>query len=358
MSTKYTTLSESLEKELRQIARSLSKPGCGILAADETPTAMADRFKNIDIENNAEMRRQCRQLLFTCCKEDLAPLSGVILHHETLYQTLDNGVPMLTAVKELDIIPGVTVDQGCVPLPGHPGEVLTQGLAGLDDRCREYRRLGCQFAKWRMVISIGQDIPSVTAIEEGARGMAIYAAICQRNGLVPIVEPDIGRAGVHDLDRCQKVTETVLAAVYKALWDHHVYLEGTVLKPNMVTSGSSCPTQAGPAEVALSTITALSRRVPCCVPGIFFLSGGQTEQMATNNLNEIGKLSSVPRPWHLSFCFGRALQDGSKAAWRGREENVELAQKVFVDRVKENGKAILGQCGVDNSNNSNGLINY
>merc|ERR1719187_645761 len=140
---------------------------------------------------------------------------------------------------------------------------------------------------------------------------------------------------------CQKVTETVLAAVYKALWDHHVYLEGTVLKPNMVTSGSSCPTQAGPAEVALSTITALSRRVPCCVPGIFFLSGGQTEQMATNNLNEIGKLSSVPRPWHLSFCFGRALQDGSKAAWRGREENVELAQKVFVDRVKENGKAIL-----------------
>jgi len=336
-------LSDDLQKELREIARCLSTPGRGILAADESPLAMVQRFKPLNIENNAETRRKCRDILFTCSKESLAPLSGVILHQETLYQTLDNGVPMLEAVKALDIIPGVTVDKGWVPLPGCEGEVFTQGMDDLDTRCKEFKRLGCQFAKWRMVVTIGKDLPSQAAIQEGARGLALYASVCQRNGLVPIVEPDIGRDGDHTLQTCQAVTETVLAAVYKALSDQHVFLEGTVLKPNMVTSGKCCKIEADSKQVALATMTALSRTVPPAVPGIFFLSGGQTEQMATDNLNQISKLNCIPKPWHVSFCFGRALQDGCKAAWGGRDQNKQEAQKAFVERVAVNGKAVLGQ---------------
>lgn len=336
-------LSTDQQQELREIARSLSSPGRGILAADESPAAMAQRFSGLNIPNNAETRRKCRDVLFTCSKESLAPLSGVILHQETLYQTLDSGVPMLDAVRALDIIPGVTVDKGWIPLPGCEGEVFTQGMDDLDNRCKEFKRLGCQFAKWRMVVNIGKDLPSEAAIREGARGLALYASVCQRNGLVPIVEPDIGRDGDHNLDRCQSVTETVLATVYKALADQHVFLEGTVLKPNMVTSGKSSKIQANSQQVATATLTALSRTVPPAVPGIFFLSGGQTEQMATDNLNQIAKMTGIPAPWHVSFCFGRALQDGCKAAWLGKDCNKEQAQAAFVERVAVNGAAVLGK---------------
>merc|ERR1711892_302808 len=278
------------------------------------------RFASLNIPNTPEVRRKYRQLLFTCPKEKLAPISAVILHNETLYQKTDDGVPMLDMVRSLGIVPGVTLDKGWVEMAGTDGkEVFTQGLDDLDERCKEYKSLGCQFAKWRMVVNIGENIPSVEAIEEGARGLAMYAGVCQRNGLVPIIEPDIGRPGDHDVVRNQKVTEVVLATVYKALADHHIYLEGTLLKPNMVTSGTSCTVDA--------------------VPGIFFLSGGQSEQMATDNLMAINQMSGIPKPWMTSFCYGRALQDSCRSEWLGQEDNVKKGQEAFMVRVKANGEA-------------------
>jgi len=279
-------------------------------------------------------------MLFSCPKASLAPLSAVILHNETLYQKTDEEVPLLEVIAGLGIVPGVTLDKGWVELAGSDGrEVFTQGLDDLDARCKEYKRLGCQFAKWRMVVSIGEDLPSTAAVEEGARGLAMYATVCQRNGLVPIIEPDIGRGGDHTVERCLKVTEVVLAAVYKALADHHIYLEGTLLKPNMVTSGSQCSVEAGPQEVASLTLLALSRHVPPAVPGVFFLSGGQSEEMATANLRAINQTTGIPKPWMTSFCYGRALQDGCRAAWLGKDENKEAAVAVFLNRIARNGEA-------------------
>jgi len=309
------------------------------LAADETPLAMEQRFASLGIPNNAEVRRKYRQLLFTSPKSGVAPLSAVILNHETLYQKSDDGVDLLELVKELGIVPGVTLDRGWVELAGSEGEVFTQGMDSLDERCADYKKLGCQFAKWRMVVNIGRDIPSMTAIQEGARALAMYATICQRNGIVPIIEPDIQRAGDHDVMRNMKVTEVVLAEVYKALADYHIYLEGTLLKPSMVTSGTKCAVEADPDQVAELTLQALSRHVPPAVPGVFFLSGGQSEKMATDNLMAINKKSGIPRPWMTSFCYGRALQDSCRKVWQGKAENVEAAQQEFLARVAENGLA-------------------
>lgn len=342
-STKFEYLPKERQEELKSIARRICTPGCGILAADETPLAMADRFKALNVENTEETRRRYRLLLFSCPREALAPLSAVILQHETLYQTNGEGEPIIEMVNKLGMVPGITLDKGWVAMPGSGGrEVFTQGLDGLDQRCEEYKRLGCQFAKWRMVVNIDEDIPSVEAIAEGARGLALYAGIAQRNGLVPIIEPDIGRGGDHTIERCLKVTEVVLAQVYKALADEHVYLEGMLLKPSMVTSGVKCANQAGPEEVAELTLLAMSRHVPPAVPGIFFLSGGQTEAMATDNLRAINKFEGVPRPWLTSFCYGRALQDSCRAAWLGKDENAAAGQVEFMARVKENGLATQG----------------
>jgi len=339
-STKFSYLPDQMQEELKSIAKSICRPGCGILAADETPKAMAQRFESLNIPNTPEVRRKYRQLLFSCPKDSLAPISAVILHNETLYQKTDDGVPMLDMVRSLGIVPGVTLDKGWVEMAGTNGmEVFTQGMDDLDERCKEYKSLGCMFAKWRMVVSIGEDIPSLEAIEEGARGLAMYAGICQRNGLVPIIEPDIGRSGDHDIVRNMKVTEVVLASVYKALADHHVYLEGTLLKPNMVTSGTACTVEADPQQVAELTLLALSRHVPPAVPGIFFLSGGQSEQMATDNLLAINTMSGIPRPWMTSFCYGRALQDSCRSQWLGKEDNVKKGQEAFMARVKANGDA-------------------
>jgi len=294
----------------------------------------------LKIENTPEVRRQYRQLLFSCPKDSLTPLSGVILQNETLYQKTDDGQDFIDVVKVLGIIPGVTVDKGWIELAGSPKEVFTQGLDDLDSRCKEYKKLGCQFTKWRMVVSIGSDIPTTRAVEEGARELALYANICQRNGLVPIIEPDISRDGDHDLVRSMEVSQFVLSTVYKALADYKVYLEGTVLKPSMVTSGTKCSKQATPDEVAHMTLLALSRHVPSAVPGIFFLSGGQTEQMATDNLMAINTYPGhVARPWHVSFCYGRALQDSCRAVWLGNNENTTKAQEAFIIRVKANGEA-------------------
>jgi len=338
--TKFSYLPEEKQAELKNIAQSICRPGCGILAADETPLAMEQRFAHLGITNNAETRRRYRQMLFSCPKESLAPLSAVILHNETLYQKTDQEVPILDVVKGLGIVPGVTLDKGWIELAGSGGrEVFTQGLDDLDKRCAEYKRLGCQFAKWRMVVTIDEDLPSMEAVVEGARGLAMYATVCQRNGLVPIIEPDIGRGGNHTAARCLKVTEVVLATVYKTLADSHVYLEGTLLKPNMVTSGTSCPTQAGPQEVASLTLLSLSRHVPPAVPGVFFLSGGQSEAMATDNLRAISVSAGTPRPWITSFCYGRALQDSCRAAWLGDDGNKEAAVAAFLARVSANGEA-------------------
>jgi len=337
---KFSYLPDDRQAELKKIAESICRPGCGILAADETPLAMSMRFDPLSIPNNPESRRKYRQMLFSCPPSSMAPLSAVILHNETLYQKNDQEVPMLKLISDLGIVPGVTLDKGWVELGGSDGqEVFTQGLDDLDARCKEYKRLGCQFAKWRMVVTISPSLPSVACVEEGARGLAMYATVCQRNGLVPIIEPDIGRGGDHTADRCLQVTEFVLSTVYKALADHHVFLEGTLLKPNMVTSGTQCSTPAGPQQVASLTLLSLSRHVPPAVPGVFFLSGGQTEQMATDNLMAINKTSGIPRPWMTSFCYGRALQDSCRAVWLGQEANKEAAVTAFMDRIAANGEA-------------------
>ena len=258
---------------------------------------MGKRLAQCGLENTEENRRKYRQLLFTTDKARIQPISGVILFHETLYQKADDGTPFIDLIRERGIIPGIKVDKGVKTLFGSEGEGTTQGLDDLDKRCEQYKADGCQFAKWRSVLTIGENTPSYQAIMENANVLARYAATCQAAGLVPIVEPEVLCDGDHSLERCQKVTETVLAAVYKALSDHHVYLEGTLLKPNMVTPGQSCPRKASPAEVGQATVQALSRTVPPAMPGVVFLSGGQSEEEASVNLNAINQYAGAPKPW-------------------------------------------------------------
>jgi fructose-bisphosphate aldolase class I len=279
--------------------------------------------------------------LFTSDKEKMQPISGVILFHDTLYQKADDGTPFIDLIRERGIIPGIKVDKGVRNLMGSEDEVTTQGLDDLDVRCKQYKADGCQFAKWRCTYKIGTNTPSYQAIQENANVLARYAATCQAAGIVPIVEPEVLCDGDHTLDRCQKVTETVLAAVYKSLNDHHVYLEGTLLKPNMVTPGQSCPQKATPAQVAIATVTAFSRTIPPAVPGVVFLSGGQSEEEASLNLNAINQYVGAPKPWRLSFSFGRALQASCLKAWSGK--NVEAGQDELLKRAKINGAASLGQ---------------
>merc|ERR1711951_117233 len=259
-----------------------------------------------------------------------------------LYQKADYGTPLVDLIKAAGIIPGIKVDKGVKDLFGSEGEGTTQGLDDLDVRCRQYKADGCQFAKWRSVLKIGTNTPSPLAIAENANVLARYAATCQAAGLVPIVEPEVLCDGEHSLERCQKVTEKVLAAVYKALSDHHVYLEGTLLKPNMVTAGHSCTKKYTPQEVAMATVTALRRTVPPAVPGICFLSGGQSEEEASLNLNAINQVP-LHRPWKLTFSYGRALQASALAAWQGKAANKTAAQEAFCNRAKINGLAAKGE---------------
>merc|ERR1711962_886612 len=261
---------------------------------------------------------------------------------ETFRQSTHDGKPFVQLLKEKNIIPGIKVDKGVVPLAGSLNECTTQGLDGLAERCAEYKKGGCGFAKWRCVLKISEFPPSYQAMIENANVLARYASICQQNGLVPIVEPEVLPDGDHDLLRCQYVTEKVLAAVYKALSDHHVYLEGTLLKPNMVTAGHSCTKKYSPPEVAMATVTALRRTVPAAVPGICFLSGGQSEEEASLNLNAINQVP-LHRPWKLTFSYGRALQASALAAWQGKAANKSSAQEAFCSRAKINGLAAKGE---------------
>ncbi|XP_042194475.1 fructose-bisphosphate aldolase C [Callorhinchus milii] len=342
MTHQYPALSPDQKRELSEIALRIVAPGKGILAADESVGSMAKRFAQIGVENNEEMRRQYRQLLLTADDRVKSYLGGVIFFHETMYQSTDDGVPFINIVKERGIAAGIKVDKGVVPLAGTNGETTTQGLDGLAERCAQYKNDGADFAKWRCVLKITNSTPSCLAIKENANVLARYASICQQNGIVPIVEPEILPDGDHDLKRCQHITQKVLAAVYKALHEHHVYLEGTLLKPNMVTCGHSCPTKFSPEEVAKATVIALRRTVPPAVPGITFLSGGQSEEEASLNLNAINKLQ-IPKPWALTFSFGRALQASALSAWQGQASNVDMAMDEFLKRAEINSMAALGQ---------------
>lgn len=328
--------------ELKKTAQALVAPGKGILAADESTGTLGKRFAKIELENTDENRRKYRQLLFTADKSIAQHISGVILFHETVYQKADDGTPFIKLLNDKGIIPGIKVDCGVVNLMGTNEETTTQGLDDLGKRCAQYYKDGCRFAKWRSVLKIDDHCPTQLAIMENANVLARYASICQQNGLVPIVEPEILPDGDHDLEKSQKVTEKVLAAVYKALSDHHVYLEGTLLKPNMCTPGQSATKRCSPQDVGKATVTALQRTMPAAVPGVVFLSGGQSEEDASVNLCAINQYEGK-KPWALTFSYGRALQASCISAWKGKDENVKAAQDELMKRAKANSLASLGK---------------
>lgn len=340
MTTHFDYLPPALQEELRKIAQAIVVPGKGVLASDETIAGLGARLQSVGVQNSEESRRRWRQLVYSA---DIADsVSGVILREEALSQRADDGTPLVELLQKRGIVPGINVDKDVVPLWGSEDECTTQGLDDLALRCIQYKKQGCQFAKWRCVYKISANTPSYLAIAENANVLARYASICQANRLVPIVEPDVLFTGDHDLDRAQKVTETVLAAVYKALNDHHVYLEGTLLKPSMVLAGEDCPMKYTPEEVGRATVAALSRTVPAAVTGVVFLSGGQPDQDATANLNAINKVPGK-KPWPLTFCYGRALQASIAPAWRGKAENTAAAQAELVKRAKANSLASQGK---------------
>nr|CAH7725292.1 unnamed protein product [Callosobruchus chinensis] len=342
MTTHWNYPDPALQDELRKIANAIVAPGKGILAADESVSTMGKRLADIGLENTDENRRKYRQLLFTTCPTIGDSISGVILFHETLYQKADDGTPFPELLKQRGIIPGIKVDTGVVPLFGSQDECTTQGLDDLAKRCAQYKKDGCHFAKWRCVLKINEHTPSLQSLIENANVLARYASICQANRIVPIVEPEVLPDGIHNLERAQKVTETVLAFVYKALADHNVYLEGTLLKPNMVTPGMECPNRATPEQIALATVTALQRTVPAAVPGVTFLSGGQSEEEASVNLDAINKFPGK-KPWALTFSYGRALQASVLRAWAGKDANVKAGQDELLKRAKANSDASLGK---------------
>jgi len=329
--------------ELADIAKRITAPGKGILAADESVSTCGKRLQEIHVDNTDENRRRYRELLFSCDSSISDHISGVILFDETTKQKDKNGTPFLELLGKKNIIPGIKVDKGVVPLAGTLNECTTTGLDGLKERCDEYKRMGIHFAKWRCVLKITQFTPSYLAMVENANVLARYASICQQSGLVPIVEPEVLPDGTHDLNTSLRVTQEVLSFVYKALADHHVYLEGTLLKPNMVTAGQSfAGIKPGPDDVALATVQALYRTVPPAVAGVVFLSGGQGEESATVHLNAINKVS-LRRPWALTFSYGRALQASVLAAWAGKDENIKRGQDELMKRARANGQASLGQ---------------
>jgi fructose-bisphosphate aldolase class I len=335
----------SIEEELQKTIAQMVQPGKGILAADESLPTIAKRFKAINVESTEENRRAYRSLLFT------APgagefISGVILFEETLGQAADDGTPLPEALARQGIVPGVKVDKGKVPLAHAPGDEVTQGLDGLAERLRTYKAQGARFAKWREVYLIGAQNPTALGIEANAEMLARYAAVCQEEGFVPIVEPEVLINGDHTLERCFDVTETVLHAVFHALHRHHVILEYTVLKPSMVLPGKKHPPKATPEQVAAATVKVLRRAVPAAVPSINFLSGGQGPEEATANLNAMNAL--FPNvSWELSFSYGRALQEPVLHAWAGKKETVPAAQQAFYRRAKLNGLARRGKYTVE-----------
>jgi fructose-bisphosphate aldolase class I len=326
--------------ELERTALGLVSPGKGILAADETVPTLTKRFDALAIESTPSSRRDYRQLLLTT-PGAAEFVSGVILYDETLRQQSADGSPLVSVCSRLGIVPGIKVDKGAKPLAGSVGERVTEGLDGLRERLVEYRELGARFAKWRAVFDVSDTLPSRTCVAANAHALGRYAALCQEQGLVPIVEPEVLMDGRHTIQRCEEVTGNVLHAVFDALFEQGVCLEGMLLKPNMVVPGSRCPIQESVGEVAAATLRCLLRHVPPAVPGVVFLSGGQNDVIATQHLDAINRAAGS-KPWKLSFSYGRALQDAALATWQGRPENVAAAQRAFHHRARCNGLAARG----------------
>jgi fructose-bisphosphate aldolase class I len=322
----------NFKKELVETAKKIVASGKGILAADESTGTIGKRFAPISVENNEENRRRYRQLLVTTPGTE-AHFGGIIFYEETLYQSTKDGKSFAQITRDKGIVVGIKVDKGTANLANTDGETTTTGLDGLGDRCAKYYQQGARFAKWRCVLKIGKNEPSIYAINENAQVLARYASICQENGLVPIVEPEILMDGDHDLERAVQVATDVLSTVYHKLVEHRVFLEGTLLKPNMVCPGQDCKKKYTPEEIALATVTVLRRTVPAAVPGITFLSGGQSEEEATVHLNAINKVPG-PKPWSLTFSYGRALQATVLKVWKGKDENVDEAMKALLVRAK------------------------
>ncbi|MBI3128085.1 MAG: fructose-bisphosphate aldolase class I [Candidatus Tectomicrobia bacterium] len=326
--------------DLETTARQLVADGKGILAADESTGTIERRFKSLNIPNTEENRRAYRDMLFTTPGFG-GYISGVILFDETIRQKSLKGVPFPEVLSKEGSIPGIKVDKGTKPLPFSPEEVITEGLDGLAGRVKEYHDLGARFAKWRAVITIGPGIPTRYCIETNAHALARYAAICVEGGLVPIVEPEVLMDADNTIETCFDATEWTLKTVFNSLFQQRVPLEKILLKPNMVVSGKKCPVQAGVQQVAEMTLRCLRRCVPSAVPGVVFLSGGQTDEAATAHLNAMNQIGG--NPWKLSFSYGRALQAPSMKAWAGKPENVIKAQKIFHHRAKCNGAAALAK---------------
>src|SRR5690349_16424165 len=327
--------------ELNKVARAMVAPGRGILAADESSSTITKRFNAIGIESTADSRRDYRELLFRSTDAMSKFISGVILYDETIRQKAKDGTALVKIIEQAGVIPGIKVDKGTKPLPFSPGEVITEGLDGLRERLVEYRGLGAKFAKWRAVIDIGPSIPSYAAIIANAHALARYAALCQEESIVPIVEPEVLMDGDHDADRCYVISEWVLKTVFEQLYYQKVALEGMVLKPNMQVAGKKSKKRAGTDGVAEKTVKLLKACVPAAVPGIAFLSGGQSDEEATAHLDAINRLG--PLPWRLTFSYGRALQAAPQKTWAGKNENVAAAQRAFVHRAAMNSLATLGQ---------------
>ena len=327
--------------ELSKAAQAMVAKGKGLLAADESSGTIKKRFDKIGVASTEENRRDYRELLFRATDAMKNYISGVILYDETIRQKAKDGTPLVKLIEASGALPGIKVDLGAKALALCPGETVTEGLDGLRERLVEYRSLGARFAKWRATYSIGKGIPSYTCINANAQALARYAALCQENDIVPIVEPEVLMDGEHDVETCERITEWVLKEVFQELFYARISLEGSVLKPNMVVSGMDCPKQAGVEEVAERTIKVLKRCVPAAVPGIAFLSGGQSDEVATAHLSAMNAQAGLP--WNLTFSYGRALQAAPQSAWAGKSENVAAAQRAFAHRAKMNSMAALGQ---------------
>jgi fructose-bisphosphate aldolase class I len=325
-------------KELKAIAESIVADHKGVLAADESTGTIKKRFDSIGVESTEETRRAYRNLLFTTPGFE-EYVGGVIMYDETLRQASDDGTPFGELLAAKGVVPGIKVDTGAQDLAGHPGEKVTEGLDGLRARFAEYHALGARFSKWRAVITIGEEIPTDACIHTNAHALARYAALSQEAGIVPIVEPEVLMDADNTIERCYEVTARTLHVVFYELYRQEVALEGMLLKPNMVISGKQCATQAPSSQIAELTVDCFLRHVPAIVPGIVFLSGGQSEVEATENLNSINRVGG---PWPLSFSYGRALQASALEAWGGDAENVEAGQEAFLRRARMNALAVAG----------------
>lgn len=325
--------------ELHRIAVAMTVPGKGILAADESTSTIAKRFEAIGVENTEPNRRDYRELMFRA-REAMGYISGVILYDETIWQDGADGTPLVRLIEAAGAIPGIKVDEGAEPLPNGRGDLITKGLDGLSKRLPKYRERGARFAKWRAIIDIAPGQPSYAGLSANAHALARYAALCQHHDIVPIVEPEVLMDGAHDIDTGAEVTEWVLKEVFQQLYYQGVALEGIVLKPNMVIAGKKSPKQASVAEVAERTVRLLKACVPSAVPGIAFLSGGQSDEEATAHLDAMVKLGGLP--WPLTYSYGRALQAAAQKAWSGKAANVAAAQAAFLHRARMNSLASLG----------------